>query len=428
MSDMKLEQGYKKAKWSFHKEIKIPIEWNVFFLDELILTSRNGFTGKPNDQGIGTSRLGISSITNNNSIYVDENIHRFIEIEKSRMGGFLVHKNDLLVCRQNGNSEFVGQTCVVDNTIDPMIFSDSLIRLQVKTDEIVPEYLALFLSSTEGKKEISKYCVTTAGNYNINGTNFKKIRIILPTFPEQQKIVSIFSNVAASLLKTDQIIIQTLQFKKGIMQKLFTKGIGHTNFKKVTWYYKKEITIPNEWNLRTLGDVCQVLDSSRVPLKKNDRKKIFGKIPYYGASGVIDYINDYIFDEKLLCLAEDGENLRSRVLPVSFTIEGKSWVNNHVHVLRPNIKLTEHEYLENYLNLISYIPHLDFTAQPKLNQKEMKKIKFICPPLLEQKLIATLLIHIDSQIQKLRLKKKNLELLNKGLMQKLLIGKIRVKF
>ena len=101
-----------------------------------------------------------------------------------------------------------------------------------------------------------------------------------------------------------------------------------------------------------------------------------GNIPYYGASGVIDYVNDYIFDEKLLCLGEDGENLRSRVKPLAFTIQGKSWVNNHAHVLRPN-NLTIHEYLECYLNQISVIQHLDFSAQPKLNQTEMKKIKFI---------------------------------------------------
>jgi len=146
MQVAKLKPGYKLAKVGFGKYEEIPEEWQEKTLGDLIKNSRNGFTGSPNDKSIGLPRLGISSITSNDSIYVSENIHRFIEIEKSKIDGYLVHKNDLLVCRQNGNENLVGKICVAKGSIHPLIFSDSLIRLRVKNDQVVPEYVVFFLN------------------------------------------------------------------------------------------------------------------------------------------------------------------------------------------------------------------------------------------------------------------------------------------
>lgn len=215
--------GSLTEKW--RKKIDFSYPWDEKKFGELILNSRNGFTGKPNDESIGIPRLGITSITRSTSVYANENIYRYIEIEKSKINTYSVQKNDLLVCRQNGNEEFVGKFCVAKGLCSPMIFSDSLIRLRVKIDEILPEYLVLFMNHRRGRNQISKYISTTAGNYSINSTNLKKLKILLPKLKEQKKIFSILSNIAVQLQKDRHYLSNLELLKMGLIQKLLTGKI-----------------------------------------------------------------------------------------------------------------------------------------------------------------------------------------------------------
>ena len=196
-------------------------------------------------------------------------------------------------------------------------------------------------------------------------------------------------------------------------------------YKLVPWLFGKEIEIPEEWEVKELETLVDILDSKRIPLEVSERKKRTGKYPYYGASGIIDYVNDYIFDERILCLSEDGENLKSRVLPIAFTVEEKCWVNNHAHVLKMK-KNVEHYFIEKVLNHISLLKYVASTAIPKLNQRDMCTIPILLPPLPEQQKIASILSNIDAQIDSQTQYKDKLERLKKSLMQKLLTGEVRV--
>jgi len=121
-----------------------------------------------------------------------------------------------------------------------------------------------------------------------------------------------------------------------------------------------------------------------VDSPKSDR--IPGDIPYYGASGIVDYVKDYIFDEDLLLISEDGANLRARVTPIAFSISGKAWVNNHAHVLR--FKNIETQYfVEHYLNSINLENYITGAAQPKINQRALSSIKIPLPTFDIQKSI-----------------------------------------
>ena len=112
-----------------------------------------------------------------------------------------------------------------------------------------------------------------------------------------------------------------------------------------------------DWPLRNISDVAEFLNSKRVPLKGLDRGKRQGCYPYYGASGIVDYIDDYIFDGTYLLISEDGENLYSRKTPIAFKVSGKFWVNNHAHIL---IEKEEGilDYLEYYFSDLDLLPYI----------------------------------------------------------------------
>ena len=130
-----------------------------------------------------------------------------------------------------------------------------------------------------------------------------------------------------------------------------------------------------------LGDVAQFLDAQRVPLSKAARADRAGPYPYYGASGIIDHIDAFVFEEPLLLLAEDGANLLNRSTPIAFIARGKYWVNNHAHVLRPDPQVVDMEYLAHALADYN-VDHLNYaSAQPKLNQRNAKAIRLAIPPL-----------------------------------------------
>lgn len=125
-----------------------------------------------------------------------------------------------------------------------------------------------------------------------------------------------------------------------------------------------------------LGRLAENLDSMRKPITSGLRES--GTIPYYGASGIVDYVKDYIFDGDFLLVSEDGANLIARNTPIAFSISGKTWVNNHAHVLKFNTYV-ERRFVDIYLNSIDLTPYISGAAQPKLNQKKLNSIPIPIP-------------------------------------------------
>lgn len=144
-----------------------------------------------------------------------------------------------------------------------------------------------------------------------------------------------------------------------------------------------------------MGDIVDFLDGQRKPLKESERIK--GKYPYYGASGIIDYINDYLFDENLVLLSEDGANIIDRNYPVCFIATGKYWVNNHAHVLKVKTGVID-KFICESLERLDYTKFNTGTAQPKLNQDICQKIIITIPNESEQKCISECLDRINNII------------------------------
>lgn len=150
-----------------------------------------------------------------------------------------------------------------------------------------------------------------------------------------------------------------------------------------------------EWKALSLDDCVNFLDSKRKPIEEGNRTK--GIFPYYGASGIVDYINDYIFDEELILLSEDGANITDRNYPVCFLAKGKYWVNNHAHVLKAKEGFIN-SFLCNAMERKDYTLYNTGMAMPKLNKEACKRIPVLHPSSIEQKAIATYFTSLDSQI------------------------------
>lgn len=144
--------------------------------------------------------------------------------------------------------------------------------------------------------------------------------------------------------------------------------------------------IPENWKWVRFGDIMINRDSERIPLSVSQREKLDKIYDYYGASGVIDKVDKFIFAEKLMLIGEDGANLLTRSKPIAFLAEGKYWVNNHAHVIDCGDYI-HLEFVMYYINAISLAKYVTGTAQPKMNQANLNSIPVPLPPLAEQKRI-----------------------------------------
>lgn len=165
--------------------------------------------------------------------------------------------------------------------------------------------------------------------------------------------------------------------------------------KKQYSYYRDQLLNFDEGGVewKTLGELAVNLDAKRKPITSSQRDA--GYIPYYGASGVVDYVKDYIFDGDFLLVSEDGANLLTRNTPIAFSVSGRSWVNNHAHVLKFET-YAGRRFVEYYLNRIDLTPYISGAAQPKLNKKSLESISIPNPSLEEKMRTVAILDKFDA--------------------------------
>ena len=178
--------------------------------------------------------------------------------------------------------------------------------------------------------------------------------------------------------------------------------------------------LPNGWRIEELGKCIDILDNQRIPLNNQDREeRIKGKditelYPYYGATQQVGYIDNFIFNEELVLLGEDGVMFYDKDKPKAYLISGKSWVNNHAHVLRAKKDITINKYLLNFLNTFHYKGFVSGATRLKLNQSRMAKIPIPIPPLQQQERIVRVLDLSSNLIEKQKELLKNYDLFLKS--------------
>ncbi len=269
-----------------------------------------------------------------------------------------VKKDSLLICTASGSKSHLGKVAYIDDDYD--FAFGGFMGMLTPREVLLPRYFFHLMTSGAYKDFIA----ALADGANINNLKFSDLQrfpVPVPPLPEQHRIVAIldeaFDGIAAAKANAEKNLQNARALFESHLQSVFT-------------------TRSEGWVVTTLDKLSTNLDSKRIPITKSDRKS--GEYPYYGASGIVDYVSDYIFDGDTLLISEDGANLLARSTPIAFSVSGKYWVNNHAHILKFDDMATQ-RFVEFYLAIIRLDEYITGAAQPKLNQKALNSIPIPIP-------------------------------------------------
>jgi type I restriction enzyme, S subunit len=246
------------------------------------------------------------------------------------------------------------------------------------------------------------------GQPNLSQDDLKKIRVPIPLIEEQEKIAAFLdykTQQIDQLIEKKKALIEKLEEKRiAVITQAVTKGLDKNAKLKpsgVDWLGD----VPEHWDVRPLKFCCDFLNNRRIPLSAEDRTGMEKNYPYYGASGIIDHVENYIYDEPTILIAEDGANLLSRSTDLAFIATGEYWVNNHAHILKPI--QGEFGFWSNLLCIVKYEPWVTGSAQPKLSKENLGSIPLPYPPLKEQGEISGYIKHELAKIEPMKNKASN---------------------
>ena len=380
---MNLKEGYKQTEIGV-----IPEDWEVTKLGEVLKIQ----TGKKNAQDAvanGEYPFFTRSVdTQKINTYSHDTEALFIAGEgnfavKYYKGKFDIHQRTYML------------TSIKDNNVD----------LKFLQNSIQPRIFRLIATSVGSTVQ------------SLRKPIIENLKIPLPPLKEQKKIAEILSTVDEKIAFVDKSIEEAQTLKKGLMQKLLTEGIGHTEFKE------SELgRIPKEWKVEIVKNVVSLTSGKFNPKKNLSEEKNDSFIyPVYGGNGITGYFTDFLIDYPTIIIGRVGEYCGSVHI-----IKKPLWVTDNAIYIKKIKETVLLDYLYLLFDYIGLENLAEKTGQPKITQEPIYNIKFTLPPFEEQKQIAEILSTTDEKLENLKAKKEAFEELKKGLMQKLLTGEIRV--
>ena len=288
-------------------------------------------------------------------------------------------------CMQNGKHAIAG------NLLDGIGFGSTEFHVFRPGGEIISEWILNFLLQPKISAEASRHFTGAVGQQRVPENVLANMEIELPPVREQRRIAGRLREQMAAVERARAAVEQQLdaaqKLPAALLRAVFTSPAAQ------------------RWPRKPFGDLVENFDGVRIPLKHTDRNKRAGKYPYYGASGIIDQIDSFLFDGEFLLIGEDGANLLSRSTPIAFRAKGKFWVNNHAHVVQPKSGIRI-EWLEHFFAATDLQPFVTGSAQPKLSQGSLNGIPVSVPPPDEQN---NLVARLDAELTAARALVETLE-------------------
>jgi len=337
-------------------------------------------------------------------------IKRFASTSDVEATKFLCKQGDIIFGKRNA---YLRKVAVSDR--DAVVSAHSMV-LRPFGELIDSRFLPCLLQSSTFWK-VAHAISEGSMSPTIKWKTLSKQEFKIPSIEEQKKIAELLWATENNIENIEKMIGVNENLKKGLLNELLIKGIGHKKFKKT------EIgEIPEDWGLVKIEDITENLDNKRRPITKSEREP--GDVPYYGATGQVDSVKNYLFDEELLLVGEDCADFSS-FGKTSYIIRGKSWVNNHAHVLKcTKINIIFLKEIINFLDLNKYVSG---TTRKKLTKGNISNLQIPLPSQKEQDKIVDFFSKSNYEGKVLNLHLIKLQNLKKKLTDELISGKIQLK-
>ncbi len=431
----KAKPGYKLVKWYFGKEIEIPEDWGYVKLEKYVNIISGDYFQYSDFVASGIPVLKIENVMHGkidwtNSTYVPND---FVEFYKDS----ILNEHDIVLALNRPITHNLVKVSRLSKRDVPSLLYQRVGKFVFKNTLIEKSFFFTYLNSTFFKLSLSRILVGSDQPY-VKTTELLKQGIGLPNdIHEQKKIALILNSVDELLNHYDKILDFTKKLKTGLIQQLLTKGIGHKKFKKVKWYFGKEIEIPIEWELKQVKDITNI---NSEQIKDNYPHE---EIEYVDISSInnfqITHLEKYKTSERpsrAQRLVKESDIIISTVRPYleSFSLVSLN-LPNLICSTGFSVLHSKHEsdtnFLFNYFLSsffkISYVKHMEGMAYPAITSSVIAQSLIPTPnDENERKQIGEILLKVNSKISNLELNKSSLNKIKKGLMQKLLTGQIRV--
>lgn len=375
---------------------------------------------------IQTGNIGIGHfIEKETKKYISEKTFHELNCKEVKPG-------DILICRLAAP---IGRACIAPDLGTKAITAVDVVILKVNQNEYSREYINYYLNFEKTLQRMESFA-SGSTRQRISRTNLGNVLIAIPPLAEQRKIAAILSSVDEAIEKTKAIIEQTEKVKKGLMQQLLTKGIGHTKFKKT------EIgEIPEEWEVKSISEVAKVV-SGGTPSKQISEYWENGTIPWATPTDITSNDNKYISTTQLMITESGLRNSSANLLPkgsvlmTSRATIGPRCINTVPMATNQGFKsficdpdVLHNEYLYYLIDKIKdqFIALASGSTFLEISKSAVETFKIPVPPLEEQIEIAKMLSSLDEKLSVEKVKKESLQTIKKALMQVLLTGKVRVK-
>jgi len=392
---------------------EIPEDWEVVRLGEIAQKIKTGPFG---------SQLRKSELTNSGiKVYTQDNVLRrdfslgnlYISPEKfKQLKSMEIKPGDILLTIRGT----VGKAAVVPEGVEKGIIHTNLAIIRVGHGVLWPEYLERIINDSEiilRQVHAARSSTTLPALYA--GT-IKRLKIPLPPLPEQKKIAEILRTVDEAIEKTDEAIERTERLKKGLMQRLLTKGIKHERFKKTELG-----EIPEEWRILKLREVGKLSSGKPRPSKICENPSDSCRFPVLGGNGILGYTSSFLIEYETIVIGRVGEYCGA-----VYKVPPKVWITDNALYFREINRELNLDFLTYYLSWMNLNRFKKKSGQPLLTQSILYELKLAVPSLSEQKQIAEILSTVDRKLELLRKRREKLERVKRGLMKDLLTGRRRV--
>ena len=408
-------------QWSSRAMLRLLIV-NILDREEKIMDEQITTLASLTIDGKGSYGIGASAVPFSKDLYTylritdikDDgtlNLQDLKSVEDEKASEYLLKPNDIVFARTGAST---GRNYFYDGTDGEFVYAGFLIKFSIDEKKINPKYIKYFCQSKQYKDWINSFN-TGSTRGNINAQTLGKMPIPLIERKKQDALVCILSSIDEKIKKNNEINNNLEQQAQALYKDWFF------DFSP----FSTEGNLPDGWHLGTVGDIIQLHDSKRVPLSGSERDKMEKIYPYYGATSLMDYVENYLFDGIYLLLGEDGTVVNGLGFPILQYVYGQFWVNNHAHIITGKEGFSVEE-LYLFFSLTNIKSIVTGAVQQKVSQQNLKKVPAIIPSKEALSAFDDLIQPIFAQIRNLRDENAHLADLRDTLLPRLMSGELDV--